>query len=65
MKTDLIYRGYTIKNHWANNNAYVVCDAFTGVQVFMVMEEDFISIEDIQKRIDEHKKQENKKCINL
>ena len=41
MKTDLIYRGYTIKNHWANNNAYVVCDGFTGVQIFMVMEEDF------------------------
>ena len=57
MKTDLIYRGYTIKNHWANNNAYVVCDGFTGVKIFMVMEEDFTSIEDIYNKIDQHKKE--------
>ena len=57
MKTDLIYRGYTIKNHWANNNAYVVKDAETGFQIFMVMEEDFTSIEDIYNKIDQHKKE--------
>ena len=57
MKTDLIYRGYTIKNHWNNNNAYVVYDGVTGVQIFMVMEEDFTSIEDIYNKIDQHKKE--------
>lgn len=56
-KIDLIYRGYTIQSHYANNNAVVVKDAETGFQIFMVMEEDFISIDDIQKKIDEHKKQ--------
>ena len=55
MKTDLIYRGYTIKNHWANNNAYVVCDGVTGVQIFMIMEEDFTSVDDIQTKIDKYK----------
>jgi hypothetical protein len=59
-KVDLIYRGYTIQNHYANYDAYVVKDAETGFQIFMVMEEDFVSIEDIQKRIDEHKKQGKK-----
>jgi len=56
MKTDLIYRGYTIKNHRVNDKSYVVKDAETGFQLFMIMEEDFISIEDIQNKIDEHKK---------
>ena len=60
-KVDLIYRGYTIQNHPFNNNAYVVKDGETGFEIFMVMEEDFISIEDIQKRIDEYKRQERKK----
>ena len=57
MKTDLIYRGYTIKNHWANNNAYVVNCAITGLRIFLILEEDFKSIEDIYKKIDQHKKE--------
>ena len=43
-KVDLIYRGYTIQNHYSNYDAYVVKDAETGFQIFMVMEEDFVSI---------------------
>ena len=57
MKTDLIYRGYTIKNHSINNNAYVVKDAETGFEIFLILEEDFKSIEDIYNKIDQHKKE--------
>ena len=57
MKTDLIYRGYAIKNHSINNNAYVVKDVETGFEIFLILEEDFTSIEDIYKKIDQHKKE--------